>query len=69
MTSFCNFFNPSKENSFGYAANKKIGKAKDLSAPRRIVSILTASLNNQLKKCCKRQITITVPQRGIAGVF
>jgi hypothetical protein len=27
-----NFFNPSKKNSFGYAANRKIGKAKDLSA-------------------------------------
>jgi hypothetical protein len=27
-----NFFNPSKKNSFGCAANKKIGKAKDLSA-------------------------------------
>jgi hypothetical protein len=28
-----NFFNPSKKNSFGCAANRNIGKAKDLSAP------------------------------------
>jgi hypothetical protein len=29
------FFNPSKNNSCGCAANRKIGKAKDLSAPLR----------------------------------
>jgi hypothetical protein len=33
-----NFFNPSKKNSFGCAANRKIGKAKDLSAPLRITT-------------------------------
>jgi hypothetical protein len=27
-----NFFNPSKKNSFDFAADRKIGKAKDLSA-------------------------------------
>jgi hypothetical protein len=31
-----NFFNPSKKNSFGWAANRKIGKARDLSALLRI---------------------------------
>jgi hypothetical protein len=31
-----NFFNPSKKNSLGCAANRKIGKAKDLSARLRI---------------------------------
>jgi hypothetical protein len=30
-----NFFNPSKKNSFGFVANRKIRKAKDLSAPLR----------------------------------
>jgi hypothetical protein len=35
-----NFFNASKKNSFGCAANRKIGKAKDLSAP---LHIFTAS--------------------------
>jgi hypothetical protein len=30
-----NFFNPSKKNSFGCAANREIGKVKDLSAPLR----------------------------------
>jgi hypothetical protein len=29
-------FNSSKKNYFGCAANKKIGKAKDLSAPLRM---------------------------------
>jgi hypothetical protein len=39
-----NFFNPSKKNSFGCAANRKIGKAKDLSALiRRDPSILDLS--------------------------
>jgi hypothetical protein len=28
-----NFFNPSQKNYFNYVANKKIGKANDLSAP------------------------------------
>jgi hypothetical protein len=28
-----NFFNPSNKNSFSCAANKEIGKDKDLSAP------------------------------------
>jgi hypothetical protein len=36
MTRCSNFFNPAKKNSFGFAANRKIGKAKDLSAPLRI---------------------------------
>jgi hypothetical protein len=30
-----NFFNPFKKNSFGCVVNRKIGKAKDLSAPLR----------------------------------
>jgi hypothetical protein len=34
-----NFFNPSKKNSFGCAANRKIGKAKDLSAPLRTYNL------------------------------
>jgi hypothetical protein len=34
-----NFFNPSKKNSFGCAANRKIGKAKVLSAPLRNVGL------------------------------
>jgi hypothetical protein len=32
---YSNVFNPSKENYFGCAADRKIGKAKDLSAPLR----------------------------------
>jgi hypothetical protein len=34
--------NPSKKNSFGCAANRKIGKAKDLSVPLRIPSYALA---------------------------
>jgi hypothetical protein len=39
-----NFFNPSKKNSFGCAANRNIGKAKDLSAPLRIAHSQTRRL-------------------------
>jgi hypothetical protein len=35
-----NFFNPSKKNSFGCAANRKIRKAKDLSEPLRIYAYI-----------------------------
>jgi hypothetical protein len=37
MTSFCNFFNPSKKNSFGCAANRKIENRKS----QRLISTLT----------------------------
>jgi hypothetical protein len=33
-----NFFNPYKKNYFDCAATKKIGKAKDLTAPLHILS-------------------------------
>jgi hypothetical protein len=33
MTHCSSLFNSSKKNSFGFAANRKIGKAEDLSAP------------------------------------
>jgi hypothetical protein len=35
------FFNQSKEISLNYAANKKIGKAKDLSVPLLVKKHLT----------------------------
>jgi hypothetical protein len=42
-----NFFNPSKKNSFGCAANRKIGKAKDLSAPLRNFNLFYINPLNQ----------------------
>jgi hypothetical protein len=42
-----NFFNPSKKNSFGFAANREIGKAIDLSAPlRNYLHVGTANINS-----------------------
>jgi hypothetical protein len=41
-----NFFNPSKKNSFGFAANKKIGEAKDLSATLNILKFPQPPLHN-----------------------
>jgi hypothetical protein len=47
-----NFFNPSKKNSFACAANRKIGKAKDLSAP-------LCSLRGTIQICTHILICVT----------
>jgi hypothetical protein len=54
-----NFFNPTKKNSFGCASNKKIGKAKDLSAPlRKHVSVTETNrsmFRGPIANCCENR--------------
>jgi hypothetical protein len=57
-----NFLNPSKKNSFGCAANRKIGKAKDFSAPVRKISTLHLSSDQIFSSApCSQTPSVYVP--------
>jgi hypothetical protein len=63
------FFNPSKKNSFGCAANRNIEKAEDLPAPLCIALNITMMENNELERVWKEPFPalIEVLSRNLPG--